>query len=64
MSTKQRQPESLDQEPERNRTTERLYLGEAWMMCNDCGGKLWSFDGDQDGSRGCPYLRDGTCQPR
>ncbi len=43
----------------------RLYLGEAWMMCKECGAKLYSFDGDVDGSRMCPYKsRDGKCEPR
>ena len=42
----------------------RLDMGEAWMMCHDCGAKLWSFDGCKDTSRGCPYLtRQGKCEP-
>lgn len=33
----------------------RLLMGEAFMMCSDCGGKLYSFDGDQDRGRPCPH---------
>lgn len=39
----------------------RLSLGEAYMMCNQCGAKLYSFDGDTDASRNCPYMRYGKC---
>jgi hypothetical protein len=46
-----------------NRSEIRLAMGEAWMHCNECGGKLWSFDGDEDASRGCPYKRSGRCEP-
>lgn len=42
----------------------RLELGEAWMMCSDCGGKLFSFDGHQDAERRCPYMRHGKCDPK
>jgi hypothetical protein len=38
--------------------------GECWMMCNECGGKLGSFDGCADVSRSCPYQRNGRCAPR
>jgi hypothetical protein len=31
----------------------RRILGEAWMMCKDCGAKLYSFDGFEDSSRHC-----------
>lgn len=41
----------------------RLEMGEAWMMCNECGAKLYSFDGYQDGSRSRPYKRYGKCEP-
>jgi hypothetical protein len=41
----------------------RLCLGEAWMWCVDCGAKLYSFDGNEDGSRKCPYMRHGKCEP-
>lgn len=54
-------------EPAERRLTQtevRLQLrGEAWMMCRDCGGKLWSFDGDEDANRHCPYRKNGTCEP-
>jgi len=33
----------------------RLQLGEAWMFCNDCGAKLYSFDGEEDKDIGCPH---------
>ena len=33
----------------------RLASGEAWMMCHDCGAKLYSFDAKSDGARGCVY---------
>lgn len=36
------------------RRIHRLAMGEAYMMCNDCRGKLYSFDGHQDSSRDCP----------
>jgi len=28
--------------------------GEAWVMCRDCGAKLYSTDGTQDYAVGCP----------
>ena len=39
--------------------------GEAYMMCLDCNGKLWSFDGYEDRIITCPYLKDpiGECIP-
>ena len=42
----------------------RHATGEAWMMCSDCGGKLYSFDGERDADRHCPYQRNGRCEPR
>lgn len=33
----------------------RQMMGEAYMMCNDCGAKLWSFDGKEDKDIRCPY---------
>ena len=43
----------------------RMVLGEAWMMCGECNGKLFSFDGETDGVRPCPYKgKDGKCNPR
>ena len=39
--------------------------GEGWVMCEECGGKLWSYDGDTDIGRLCPYRGpDGTCRPK
>lgn len=35
-------------------TERRLALGEAHMMCRDCGAKLYSFDAHQDADRPCP----------
>lgn len=37
-----------------NPTERRLRNGEAWMLCEDCGAKLYSFDGNMDSSRRCP----------
>ncbi len=51
-----------DQEPARESV--RLFLGEAWMMCHECGAKLWSFDGHEDRSRSCPCMKRGKCEPR
>lgn len=42
----------------------RKLSGECWMMCSECGSKLWSFDGVADASRPCPYKRGGKCDPR
>lgn len=33
----------------------RLAMGEAWMWCNECGSKLYSFDGHKDRDIKCPY---------
>jgi len=46
----------------------RLRMGEAYMMCHDCGARLYSFDGNDDKSTGCPYnasnnLKRIDCQP-
>lgn len=41
----------------------RLQMGEAYMFCEDCGAKLYSFDGHQDASRKCPYQKAGKCEP-
>lgn len=46
------------------KTEIRLAMGEAWMMCSDCGAKLYSFDGQTDASRKCPYMKHGKCEPR
>jgi hypothetical protein len=53
--------EDLDQEFDR--VEARLASGEAYMMCNECGAKLWSFDGNRDADRTCPYKHvEGMCQ--
>jgi hypothetical protein len=41
----------------------RLEMGHAWMMCNECGAKLYDFDGHEDKARACPYVKDekGRC---
>ena len=36
----------------------RLLCGEAHMMCNECGARLYSFDGDQDKDRSCPTPKE------
>jgi ribosomal protein L37E len=40
----------------------RLLLGEAYMMCNECGSRLWSFDGNKDSCVKCPYKEDNKCK--
>ncbi len=41
----------------------RFYFGEAWMMCRECGARLYSFDGNEDKDKNCPYKKDykGQC---
>ena len=41
----------------------RLELGEAWMMCRECGARLYSFDGHEDLDKSCPYVKGdrGEC---
>jgi len=41
---------------------ERLETGEAYLMCNDCGARLWSFDGNKDADRNCPYKVNNKCK--
>jgi hypothetical protein len=45
------------------RTENRLAMGEAHMICSECGAKLYSFDGHMDSSRPCPYQKSpkGEC---
>lgn len=45
------------------RMEDRLENGNAWMMCNECGAKLYDFDGDEDRGRPCPYKKNGRCNP-
>jgi len=42
----------------------RKEFGEAYMMCRECGSRLWSFDGNEDSDRDCPYKKNGECDPR
>lgn len=53
----------MSEEPNCNEI--RLSLGEAWMMCNECGARLYSFDGYEDKDRRCPYKTGpfGDCVP-
>lgn len=45
-----------------NKKITRLDLGNAWMWCNECGAKLYEFDGDSDRDKPCPYVKDkGRC---
>ena len=46
------------------RVKTRLSSGEAWMICEDCGARLYSFDGCKDTSRKCPYMKNGKCEPK
>ena len=50
-------PELPSRTPYGNDKPMRLQVGEAYMMCNDCGAKLYSFDGDFDASISCPYRK-------
>lgn len=45
------------------RMKERLEGGHAWMICNECGGKLYDFDGNEDKDTRCPYRKNGKCEP-
>lgn len=42
--------------PKRN----RLSVGEAHAICKECGSRLYSFHGDKDVGRRCPYI-NGEC---
>lgn len=48
---------------QKNLGIDRLDYGHAWRMCNECGAKLYDFDGNQDMDRRCPYVKDdkGKC---
>ncbi len=62
----QKQPSSLSNvQAQVSRTNRdiRLAAGEAHMMCRDCGAKLYSFDGNEDADRSCPYMKNGVCEP-
>lgn len=41
----------------------RLDYGHAWMMCNECGAKLFDIDYHKDIGRDCPYIKGdyGEC---
>lgn len=41
-------------------------IGEAWMFCLDCGGRLYKFDGDNDNAIKCPTPNecDITSKPK
>ena len=40
----------------------RLQYGCAYMICEDCGSKLYEFDGSQDRSSRCPKRKsNGKC---
>lgn len=55
--------EDTDKKP--TLTEIRNSLGEAYMWCEDCGARLYSFDGNKDASRRCPYInRNGECDPK
>jgi len=45
-------------------TEARLQAGEAYVICNECGARLWSTDADpanpQDIYRACPYKHDAV----
>jgi len=43
-----------DEETPLSHAEARLRMGEAYMMCRDCGARLYSFDGEQDASCPCP----------
>jgi len=45
-----------------NKKLNRLEVGNAWMWCNECGAKLYEFDGDDDKDKACPYVKDSKGQ--
>ena len=59
MSTTENNEESNDDK----RVRHRLLMGHAFMMCLECGAKLYDFDGYKDAAKACPYKRDerGRC---
>jgi len=59
-------PHSYNTDAYKERNDLRLYLGNAWMYCNECGAKLHDFDGDKDADRSCPYRKSlsGKCEPK
>lgn len=63
-------PPVSDVVPGDNRMLQRiLATGEVYVMCNECGGKLWSVDampGERhDRDRKCPFRnRFGDCEPK
>jgi hypothetical protein len=60
----QKQPASVNQIQAQQKMTNtelRLAMGEAYMFCEDCGAKLYSFDGNMDASKRCPYMKHGKC---
>jgi len=68
MMSDQYEAEEREQEARDNRP-DRLKMGEAFMMCNDCGARLHSFDGYQDKGINCPYEKrvgpfaEKICEP-
>ena len=60
----------MNKEPAKNysykdRMNERRANGHAWMMCSECGGKLYDFDGHEDRDRKCPYKDNyNKCNPK
>lgn len=57
--------EAPEQKPDQfqRRTENRLTLGIAYVLCNQCGGKLWEDEGHADKAINCPYLKGGICEP-
>lgn len=44
-------------------TKSRLALGHGYMICRECGAKLYDIDSHKDMDRSCPYKKDykGRC---
>jgi hypothetical protein len=46
------------------RMSRRRAIGHAWVICNECGGKIADAAGHEDRDRPCPFKRAGRCAPR
>ena len=47
----------------KSNTESRHEIGEAYVVCVECGARLWSEDGDKDIESLCPYrTSDGSCR--
>lgn len=44
---------------QKSRKEARLQMGEAHAICSQCGSRLYSFHGDEDKGKRCPYNGKG-----